>query len=443
MADQQLEKSIQQRTVRIHTNGGGFGTGFFVASGLILTCAHVVETERSTPIKIYWKEKDQEYTAKVKDFLGESDLATLKLTSEVDLDHPCVTFDCAVPKIDALLYSFGYPNSDMVPNGDSVTCKYEGESYEKSNSTLYKLKEGQFKEGFSGSPLVNLTTGKVCGMISTSINTGMALGGRAVPIGTILSLFSHLEEVNFQSHKKNKFLSTLHLILNLNEDSEIIENDYDMKHPLVTYYCKAVEHITESYKRNKRQEIDVICKEFLKIERENLKLLLEHTTMIDNKIIKDHLDFKKNSASSYKAFQNSIKISNQGMPHDDSQRSEIIKKFEDRRKINQEEACHNLTIEGIKEFEAGNIQIAVNNFKEAINKNIEDEAAHAGLGALLYEQGDIKNAINSLREAKKICESKGMKHRTRELDDFIQSINTENNFFNKIINNFKNFMNFN
>ena len=45
-----------------------------------------------------------------------------------------------------------------------------------------KFKNGQFEEGHSGSPIINLTTKSVCGVLNASRNTDNSLGGYGIPI---------------------------------------------------------------------------------------------------------------------------------------------------------------------------------------------------------------------------------------------------------------------
>ena len=64
--EQQLYELLRQCTVRVSVSGKtGHGTGFFVAPGLILTCAHVVKAAQSdtTLIEVYWN--DQRYPAQI------------------------------------------------------------------------------------------------------------------------------------------------------------------------------------------------------------------------------------------------------------------------------------------------------------------------------------------------------------------------------------------
>ena len=53
-----LEQLLQHSTVRIGSPQAG-GTGFFVAPGLILTCAHVVADEHSqnANVDVWWRDE--------------------------------------------------------------------------------------------------------------------------------------------------------------------------------------------------------------------------------------------------------------------------------------------------------------------------------------------------------------------------------------------------
>jgi|GEM_PF-1383476 len=195
-----ITELLQQCTLRVSV-GGGQGTGFFVAPQLILTCAHVVASANSETIHVFWQSQNQHYTASLEKILPEDylDLAILKLNTP-DLNHPCINFESLYPQLNDDLYSYGYTQD--YPDGESATFKYEGEST-KNNSLLFKLKGGQANFGASGSPLLNLRTGKVCGILNISRNTNTDLGGRAVPVSIIFAQFPELAELNQRFHQNN------------------------------------------------------------------------------------------------------------------------------------------------------------------------------------------------------------------------------------------------
>ncbi|MEL4894128.1 trypsin-like peptidase domain-containing protein [Crocosphaera sp. Alani8] len=195
-------ESLQQYTVRLNY-GESQGTGFFIASGFILTCAHVVKSAKSNPINVFWKANNQTYQAKIEKLVEYPiDLALLKLEGDIP-DHNCINLDEKEPKINQDLYIFGYPKSVELdyPEGDSVTLKYEGKSF-KGTILLYKLKDGHIVEGFSGSPLLNLMTGQICGIVHLCGNNNS--GGRAVSTQVILEQFPDIAELNQRFHQQPK-----------------------------------------------------------------------------------------------------------------------------------------------------------------------------------------------------------------------------------------------
>ncbi|MFC4013561.1 NACHT domain-containing protein [Nonomuraea purpurea] len=57
---------------------------------------------------------------------------------------------------------------------------------------LLKLKEGQVRPGMSGAGVLNLRTGAVCGILVATRDRNSDLGGRAIPVRTVLSEFPGL-----------------------------------------------------------------------------------------------------------------------------------------------------------------------------------------------------------------------------------------------------------
>ncbi len=178
--DSPLYELVRQCTVRVSI-GQSNGTGFFVAPGVVLTCAHVVEIaqNKNVSLQVYWQ--GNSYSAQIDTFLAKPypDLSLLKLNL---LEHPCVYLHESIQLGDKL-YGYGY--SDEYPDGDSITVEYEGPT--GGPEQLLKLKMGQVRPGLSGSPLLNLRTGGICGIIKKSRDVFTDLGGRAVPTSIVLS----------------------------------------------------------------------------------------------------------------------------------------------------------------------------------------------------------------------------------------------------------------
>ena len=192
-----LPALVRRCIVRLE-QGSGHGTGFFVAPGLILTCAHVVETAQTTgaPVGLYWQ--NQKYQAQIIAYLARPypDLALLRLDQQT---HPCVYLQTDMALGDTL-YSYGY--TDEQPAGDSAMFEYEGPTNEAQ--PLLKLKAGQARPGLSGAPLLNQRTGGVCGVVKSSRDRGSDLGGRAIPTTLLFTQFGELMTAQERFHQHDR-----------------------------------------------------------------------------------------------------------------------------------------------------------------------------------------------------------------------------------------------
>lgn len=190
----QLEDLLQQCTVKLTIPGqNGWGTGFFVAPGLILTCAHVVKKANGQPVQMWWQNQEWAEAAVEKSLPDPDDLALLRVT--LPGAHPCVYLDEEAVRSREPLYLFGYPDQDF-PNGCPVTFDCEGLTGDQP--ALIKFALGQVRPGMSGSPLLNQRTGKVCGIVKFTRDRSIDLGGGAIPTQVILAQFPELRELQQQ-----------------------------------------------------------------------------------------------------------------------------------------------------------------------------------------------------------------------------------------------------
>lgn len=195
MASKEIEALLKACTVKV-LSYGNTGTAFFVAPGLLLTCAHVVRGAAKRSLDIIWAKNGKSYTAHtfwISPNPEKVDIALLKVASEMPL-HPCVYIDRAVEvgdedyRVNDEVYSYGYMKT--YPNGAGVTGKSEwltGDS-----PPLMKFKGGQIESGLSGSALLNFKTGKVCGIVKETRSSTFPKGGGAVPISVA---YRHLFDV--------------------------------------------------------------------------------------------------------------------------------------------------------------------------------------------------------------------------------------------------------
>ena len=201
----QLEALLQQCTVKLSV-AGGWGTGFFVAPGLILTCEHVVKHVGNCSIQVRWQHQENWAEAVVERSPPDPyDLALLRVTTPTEINPPCVYLDAAIESRDPL-YLFGYPDQDF-PNGCPVTFSCEGLTGDEP--PLIKFALGQVRPGMSGSPLLNQRTGKVCGIVKFTRDRSIDLGGGAVPTAVILECFPEVREYQEQFHSRDRCWSVL------------------------------------------------------------------------------------------------------------------------------------------------------------------------------------------------------------------------------------------
>lgn len=198
----QLENLLQQCTVKLTIPGRqGWGTGFFVAPGSILTCAHVVDGAGESPIQVMWNNQENWTQAVVVKSLPKPyDLALLKVALPIDDNPPCVYLNSEIQSRDPF-YLFGYPDRDF-PHGCPVTFGCEGLTGGDPKEIKFAL--GQVRPGMSGSPLLNQRTGDVCGIVSYTLDRTSLLGGGAIPTSVILAKFPELLEQQKSFHQEDQ-----------------------------------------------------------------------------------------------------------------------------------------------------------------------------------------------------------------------------------------------
>ena len=192
-------EELRKYTVRVKAEGQS-GTGFLVAPGLILTCAHVVtegdKRKAIEVIKVYWQ--NVEYAALVYKLPVNNNVDLALLQLEPSFPHRFyVVLDEAISNGDSL-YSFGY--TDDYPNGDPRDFIYT--DLTGDNPPLMTFRDEQVQPGFSGAPLLNQRTGKVCGLIKRSRDIYNNLGGRGVPVTVV---FEHFPELKPKTIPDNPF----------------------------------------------------------------------------------------------------------------------------------------------------------------------------------------------------------------------------------------------
>ena len=201
MVSTSLEVLLQDCTVKLSIPGkSGWGTGFFVAPGQILTCAHVVKDAVDQQVQIEWRLQSPFRATVTQMFPKPYDLALLEFSPAEAMEHPCVWLDVVVQSRDPL-YLFGYPDEGD-RQGEPATFHCEGLTGSEPPDIKFAL--GQVRPGMSGSALLNQRTGKICGMVKFTRDRSIDLGGGAVCASTILNQFPELEVLQQQFHRQDQ-----------------------------------------------------------------------------------------------------------------------------------------------------------------------------------------------------------------------------------------------
>lgn len=181
-----LAETLRTTTIMVSAQDR-IGTGFFIASGHVLTCAHVIAGPNRSPAeRVAGQWGDFGLELQVVDFQPDDDLALLRIAGE--LAHPVACVAAPMEPGDEL-WAWGHPDG-AYRRGDVIRFVYDGPSLNANGLELLRVTEGRAVEGFSGSPVLNWRTGGVCGVLCRAdAPPGGPPGARLVGAARILETF--------------------------------------------------------------------------------------------------------------------------------------------------------------------------------------------------------------------------------------------------------------
>ncbi len=190
-ASEVQSRELRRVVVRVDSDEGqAKGTGFFVAPGWVLSCAHVVKNAQrvavvpapgTAPVPAIVEARSAPREGRSV-FWPFPDLALIRLDAE--LDHPYVLLDTRLP-VRGWCDAWGYSEREdgVAPTGSPASFQFEG----VEGDEFLKLMAGQAAPGLSGAPLVCPGRRAVVGVMTMTRDKRQALGGWAAPISALLT----------------------------------------------------------------------------------------------------------------------------------------------------------------------------------------------------------------------------------------------------------------
>ncbi|WBB69102.1 trypsin-like peptidase domain-containing protein [Micromonospora sp. WMMD812] len=193
--------------VRIEDDAGGFlGSGFFVASGHVMTCAHVVEGMTAGRLRVGWSNARLQVSEAVcvPEHAGAGrtyevpDLALLKV--DAPPGHPIVWLSRSAPSAwtQAMAIGFSRQTPATHPAADTATFQVVG----SSAPPLLKVRDGRIPAGMSGSLVLDMNAGSVCGVVKAATDDPGSPEGWILPSQHACAAFDGLAEANAQRHPR-------------------------------------------------------------------------------------------------------------------------------------------------------------------------------------------------------------------------------------------------
>ncbi|HUI61232.1 MAG TPA: trypsin-like peptidase domain-containing protein, partial [Steroidobacteraceae bacterium] len=161
------------------------GSGVWIAPGKVLTCAHVVPAGRNTKVEVGWH--DHTLSGIVTDQVPNTardglwpypDLAVIAVDGAPE--HPCAWLSEAVPMHDLVAFGHSAALGEGLRQAD--VGGWRGGSHVFGEGRFWQFKGNELVSGMSGGPVLDVSSGAVCGIVTVSIGEGADRGGYVMPV---------------------------------------------------------------------------------------------------------------------------------------------------------------------------------------------------------------------------------------------------------------------
>ena len=202
-----LQELTKASVVRVR--GGQGGTGFFVTPTAILTCAHVVATDRvvtARTVSVVTSNGARltgEVDARPQEWTGGKvwpypDLCLIRLADLPEYRHHQPVLLGETPdEIEVYLIGFGNPYDDSKPR--TIGGGRIAGSADLVGGTALGIVDCDMPAGLSGAPVVDTRHGVVCGVAKSTRRPEADMGGLAIPAMAIRAEFPDVWDWNQQA----------------------------------------------------------------------------------------------------------------------------------------------------------------------------------------------------------------------------------------------------
>ena len=161
------------------------GSGVWIAPGTVLTCAHVVPAGRNSKVQVGWRGftldgtvTDQVPGTSDGDLWPYPDIAVVVV--EDTPQHPCAWLSETAPMNKLLAFGHSAALGEGLQPAEIEGRR--GGSHGFGDGRFLQFKGNELVSGMSGGPVLDPSSGAVCGIVTVTIGEGADRGGYVVPI---------------------------------------------------------------------------------------------------------------------------------------------------------------------------------------------------------------------------------------------------------------------
>ncbi|MFI7300243.1 trypsin-like peptidase domain-containing protein [Streptomyces sp. NPDC050121] len=195
---------------RVFVEGTTDGTGFFVAPGFVVSCAHVAGVEAGLPALVRWNGQDYEAVVvaasadtpdRTSALYAFPDLAVVQLL-DPPAGHPCVWLDMARPLQGSELTAVGFADTLQAAAAPRRVRLISGGRTAQAGGQLMELVDGEINPGLSGGPVLNHTSAGVCAAVKATRLEDTTMGGFGVPLDSLRLLDPEVYRTVIERHDR-------------------------------------------------------------------------------------------------------------------------------------------------------------------------------------------------------------------------------------------------